>query len=229
MAVRMPQNINDEDLVDGMANTEIQLDQPTSMSYAIQRIRLAHICREFTDQVPFSSCPDIGENTYRHVLEVHTRLVTFVNELPQFFRGDGASLRDISIIDSRRAPGIIIQKYILHSLIHARRCKLHIPYTVRGTIEPAYARSRELCLQAARMVIKTERLLEIEDIPFVLTRLKRGPLIYCIVMAVIVLLMDICFNKDAEDCELRKAEVVDACSILEDARGQSALAEKLLD
>ena len=228
MAVRIPRNIDDEDLVDGMASMEFPLTQPTSMSYFLQRIRLAHICREFTDQVPFSGS-DPEEISYHHVLEVDAKLVKFMGELPPYFRLDGASLGELVPVDSKTAPGIITQKYIFHSLINARRCKLHLHYMVRGTTDPTYARSREMCLQAARMIIKIERLLETEDLPFVLTRLKSCGLIYCIVMAIIVLLLDICFHKDAVNTELRKAEIVDACSILEEARGQSAMAEKLLD
>lgn len=227
MAVNKPRNINDEDLVDGMINVELPLVQPTSMSYFIQRIQLAHMCREFTDQVPFSDLDPEGM-TYDRALEVDAKFVKYMEEeLPPFFWLD-RSLGEIPQPDSWRAPAIIIQKYIFHSLIHARRCKLHVHYMVQGSTGPKYARSREICLQAARMIIRTERLLEMENIPFVLTRLRSSGLIYCIVMALIVFLLDICFNKDVGNTELRKAEVVDACSILEEARGQSTLAVKLL-
>lgn len=148
MVVNIPKNIRDEDLVDGMVNVELPPTQPTSMSYCIQRIRLAYICREFTDQVSFSDSYPEGI-TYNRVLEFDAKVIKFLDELPHFFRLDGATVGDVANTDSKRDPGVIIQRYILHSLIHARRCKLHAHYMVRSFLDPAYARSRDICLEAA--------------------------------------------------------------------------------
>lgn len=227
MAVNKPRNINDEDLFDGMDNIELPLSQPTSMSYFLERIRLAELSREFTDQATRSSSnPElIG---YAKVMEIDTKFDSFIKDIPSFFSLDGGTVDEIAKTDARRAPGIVIQRYILNSMVYAHRCKLHIPYLKRGSIDPAYAHSREICLYAARMIIQTERQLEEEDLPFVLTRLKFSGMLYCVAMAIIVLILDVCFNKSAADYEAKKMEVVDACSILDAAKGQSAMAAKLL-
>ncbi|KFY53745.1 hypothetical protein V496_07388 [Pseudogymnoascus sp. VKM F-4515 (FW-2607)] len=206
MAVNKPRNINDEDLFDGMDNI---------------------LSREFTDQATRSSSnPElIG---YAKVMEIDTRFDGFIKDIPSFFSLDGGTVDEIAKTDARRAPGIVIQRYILNSMVYAHRCKLHIPYLKRGSIDPAYARSREICLHAARMIIQTERQLEDEDLPFVLTRLKFSGMLYCVAMAIIVLILDVCFNKSAADYEAKKIEVVDACSILDAAKRQSAMAAKLL-
>src|ERR1700722_8445016 len=83
MVVNKPRNANDEDLVDGMTNVELPLSQPTSMSYFLQRIRLAELCREFTDRVPLSIS---GPETiaYSQVMEVDAKFDKFVEEIPAF-------------------------------------------------------------------------------------------------------------------------------------------------
>ncbi|OBT64983.1 hypothetical protein VE03_05647 [Pseudogymnoascus sp. 23342-1-I1] len=227
MAVNKPRNINDEDLVDGMGNAELPLSQPTSMSYFLQRIRLAELSREFTDQATHTiSNPELVG--YAQVMEIDAKFDCFIKDIPSFFSLKGGTIDKIAKTDPRGAPGIVIQRYILNSLVYAHRCKLHVPYLKRGSIDPAYARSREICLHAARMIIQTERQLEEEDLPFVLTRLKFSGMLYCVAMAIIALILDVCFNKSAADYDAKKIEVVDACNILDAAKGQSAMAAKLL-
>jgi len=132
-------------------------------------------------------------------------ITRFVKELPPFFCLDSGSLEEMAQTDPRRAPGIIIQRYILNSLIHAQRCELHLPYLARGSTEPAYVYS-----------------------PFVSTRLKFSGTLYDLSLASIVLLLNLCLNQGANE-EACKGEGFDACRILEEARGQSATATKLLD
>ncbi|KFX96687.1 hypothetical protein O988_05207 [Pseudogymnoascus sp. VKM F-3808] len=227
MAVNKPRNINDEDLIDGMENIELPLSQPTSMSYFLQRIRLAELSREFTDQATHNIAnPElIG---YAQVMGIDTKFDNFIKDIPSFFSLEGGTINEIAQANRRRAPGIVIQRYILNSLVHAHRCKLHVPYLKRGSVDRAYARSREICLHAARMIIRAERQLEEEDLPFVLTRLKFSGMLYCVAMAIIVLILDVCFNKNATDYDAKKMEVIDACNILDAAKGQSVMAAKLL-
>jgi hypothetical protein len=227
MAVNKPRNINDEDLIDGMENIELPLSQPTSMSYFLQRIRLAELSREFTDQATHNIAnPElIG---YAQVMGIDTKFDNFIKDIPSFFSLEGGTINEIAQANRERAPGIVIQRYILNSLVHAHRCKLHVPYLKRGSVDRAYARSREICLHAARMIIRAERQLEEEDLPFVLTRLKFSGMLYCVAMAIIVLILDVCFNKNATDYDAKKMEVIDACNILDAAKGQSVMAAKLL-
>jgi hypothetical protein len=229
MVVNKPRNINDEDLVDGMPTTEQPLCQPTSMSYFLQRIRMAELCRDFIDRIPLSlSRPE--NVSYSQVLEIDSAFHKYIKEIPPFFRLDGDSLEQLSHIDARRAPAIIIQRYILNSLVYSLRLKLHLPYLTRCSSDPTYLPSRETCLESARHIIQTERMLEKESLPFVLTRLRFSPILQFAFMAVIVPLVDMCVNKCAgAEEEARKAEMADAFSILQDARDQSAMGANLLD
>lgn len=228
MATKKPSNANDEDLLDGMVNIDKPLDQPTIMSYFIQRIRLGEICREISDQSSLSET-DLGCPDYEQVKEIDRRICEFSQALPPFFHLD----YDTSAVpeaDPCRSPSIIVHRYVINSMLQTQRCRLHLPYLARGQ-ETLYSYSRDACLDAARMVIRMEVQLSSEDIPFVMTRLKFSGSLLCVCMAIIALLMDFCHNKSLqpdEDRE-RRSEIKDALRILEEGKSQSSFAGKLLD
>jgi hypothetical protein len=121
--------------------------------------------------------------------------------------------------DVRRSPSIIVHRYVISSLLHTQRCRLHLPYLSRAH-QGSYSYSKEACLEAARMVIRTEVQISSENIPFVLTRLKFAGSLLCVCMAIIALLMDFCHHKSLqpdEDQE-RRSEIQDALRILEKAK-----------
>lgn len=77
------------------------------------------------------------------------------------------------------------------------------------------------------MVIRTERQLSVEVIPFVAARLKFPGLLHCIGMAIIVLLIDFCGSGHPQEKDI--TETLEAFSILENAKEKSPLAGKLLE
>lgn len=228
MATNKPANANDEDLFDGMTNVSQPLDQPTLMSYCLQRIQLGEICREISDSISFLEIGP-GDPDYQQIIEIDKVICAFAQAMPPFFSLDYKS-HLLPDTDPRKTPGIILQRYIIHSLLHTQRVRLHLPYLPLASSEPVYSYSRSACLEAARMVIRTEAQLALENIPFVLTRLKFSAVIYCVCLAIIVLLMDFCLNKSlwAEDDQERRSEIFRAFGILEEAKGQSPFAERLL-
>ncbi|KAJ5721362.1 uncharacterized protein N7483_009296 [Penicillium malachiteum] len=229
MATKKPLNANDEDLVDGATYVNKPMDRPTSMSYSLQRIQLAELCREVTDRIPFAeSCYETSN--YQHIRDVDAQICKIINEMPSFFSLDNSSEK-VASDNPQTPPGIIIQRYVINSLLHAQRCRLHLPYLSRAAVESEDDFSREACLQAARMVIRMERLLATERIPFVIARLRFSGVLHCVCMAIIVLLMDVCLNKSIrpEDDQQRRAEIYNAFSVLEEAKGQSPFAEKILE
>ncbi len=63
---------------------------------------------------------------------------------------------------------------------------------------------------------------------FAVAHLKLCAVIHYVFLATVVLVMDLCFNKvDGQDVQ-RKAEVMDACKMLEEASDQSAIAGQFL-
>lgn len=253
MRVRQPLHADDEDLFDGMEFSQIDkpLSEPTAMSYNLQRIRLARICLEITDSTPLNN----HRLTHERVMEIDTKIEGFIHTLPEFLRPDEyktpMAITTGDTVD-RFSPGIVIQRYILNSLLHAQRCKFHLQYL--GQMSSAaeknsaeYIASREICLNTARLIIRFERALEHENVAFAKVRLKFSGVLYCIFMATMVLGLDLCLNKrsttkankpnetqhghnQSENVdEERKAELVHACRIIAQARRESPMATKLLD
>lgn len=229
MVTNKPLNADDEDLVDGVETGGKPIHQPTSMSYSLQRIRLGEICREICDSIPFT---EIGSKVpqYQRTRDLDIKLREMAETLPPFFSLDFNS-NELADRDQRRDPGIVIQRYIINSLLHAQRCRLHMPYLSRAATDLAYAYSRDACMEAARMVIRTERQLATENIPFALIRLKFSGVLHCVCIAIIVLLIDLCGNTSpqSEGDRDSRVEIYNAFSLLEEARSQSPLAEKILE
>ncbi|CAG8233976.1 unnamed protein product [Penicillium nalgiovense] len=225
MMTNKPCNANDEDIVDGMVGIGKPLTHPTSMSYCLQRIRLGEFCREITDCAPFGMS-DPGSPDYEHTKQIDGRICEFAESLPSFFslayRSD-----ELPKSDPRKSTGIIIQRYIINFLLHTQRCRLHLPYLSRASKDPAYDYSRKACLEAARMVIRAERQLSLEMIPFVTTRLRLSGLLHCVCVAIMVLLIDFCGSGHPQEKDL--TEILEAFSILEKAKENSPLAGKLLE
>ncbi|KAJ5095959.1 hypothetical protein NUU61_005315 [Penicillium alfredii] len=228
IATNRPRNANDQDL-HRVPWVNQPVTQPTDMSYSIQRVRWGEICREITDSVPFV---EFGSDafSYPHLREIDARICKFANEMPAFFSLN-YNTSDLSETDPRNSPGIIIQRYIIHSLIHTQRCRLHLPFLSRASTEPAYDYSRQACLEAARMVIFTERQMAKESFPFAESRLKFSGILHCVGMAINILLMELCLNKGSQPDEdrQRRQEVFAAFGILDDAKQQSPFAGQLLD
>ena len=226
MMVKKPLNINDEELSDGMSRIEQPLSQPTAMSYSLQRIRLAEISRNIVDRTPVlahASGPSL-----QVVMDIDTELQLLLNDIPPFFSMSKADLSEIYHLDTSEAAKIAHHGYIFHSCVHAQRCKLHFPYFSRGFGDPAFACSRDLCLQSARLVIRTQSRLESSGL-CIATRFKFLGLLLGVFMASIVLLMDLCHNKSSPQQEERRGEIAGAFQTLEEARHESETAAKFLE
>ncbi|KAL2865425.1 uncharacterized protein BJX67DRAFT_358864 [Aspergillus lucknowensis] len=225
MSVRKPRNIDDTDLVHGAPIVERPMEYPTHVSYTLQRIKLGEICRELTDRTSIFRSQKFN---YDIVLENDKKTNDYISGFPAFFRLDGGSLNDVAKVNPDVAPGIMAQRYILNVLAHAHRCRLHLPYFAKASVNPTYAYSRDVCLDAARAVIRTERLFEKESISFVLTRFRFAGSLHCLGIAIVVFVLDVCLYKDQGQEEERRREASDACSILQKAKNDSSIAARLL-
>ncbi|KIY02593.1 uncharacterized protein Z520_01058 [Fonsecaea multimorphosa CBS 102226] len=229
MRVNMPRNVDDEDLHQDSPPIDKPLSEPTIMSYYIQRIKLADICRSVVDVMPLSSL-ELGTVDYQDVIRLDRKFESFLQELPSFFKVDEYNLRASEPV-LRRYPQIQIQRFALGMIGHTRRCKLHQPFLIRRAVQRHYDYSREISLKSARSVIRMKAVLEPNESGNLTARVaKHTGVVYHIFLATIVLVMDLCFNKAAEgeDDAARKAEVVEACKMLEEAKSQSRMAQEFL-
>jgi len=227
MMTNKPVNANDEDLIDGMIGVGKPLDQPTSMSYCLQRIRLGEFCREITDSAPFG-VPNPATTDYEKTKHIDGKICDFAQSLPPFFSLSYNS-NQLPKADAHTSTGIIMQRYILNFLLNTQRCRLHLPYLSHAFKDPAYEYSRKACLEAARVVIRTPRQLSQEMIPFAQAPLKISGMLHCVCVATIVLLLDYCGDNHQQEKEGGRAEIFEAFAILEEANEQSPFAGRLLE
>jgi hypothetical protein len=228
MMTHKPLNLDDEDVVDGMALVGKPLSQPTQMSYFIFRIRLHEISRSIVDRTPLLSSPRSGPG-HEVVMDIDTEMQELYNSIPDYFSMTPTKLAEAYNMPSARARTISRQGNDLHTFFHAIRCKLHLPYARRGFTELDYATSRDLCIQSARLIIQTEH--EYQRAVVGLGFRIYKPLLYSITvfLACTVLLMDYCHRKPSSGQGKQRQDICNAMSLLEAARSESEIAHKFLD
>ncbi|EFQ99852.1 hypothetical protein MGYG_02864 [Nannizzia gypsea CBS 118893] len=227
MMVKKPRNINDVDQVDGGANFDLPVTQLTDMSYFLQRIRLAEISRSIIDQHhDFRATAGFGLSSYHtYATAMGAQLEQMMEEIPSFLRLDSYKGNPDST-----SSATFVQAYMLNSIIHTQRCKLHLSYlTSRLINDPTHVSWREKCLESARHIIHAEAQLEKTQHHFVIIRLRLSGILYGVFMAGIVLLMDACVNRPGlhlgDVC--RSEEAAEALRIIDSARSQSLAAANL--
>jgi hypothetical protein len=223
MIVKRPLNVNDEDVVDGMSRIERPSSLPTSMSYSLHRMRLAELSRNLADRTPYM-IGQPGGPSHDLVLDIDTELQLLIIETPPFFSMSPSKLMETYQLSPSKAADIAHQGHMFYSFIYARRCELHFPFYSRGFVDSAYASSRDLCLQSARLLIQTEVQSQAMATPYRFLGLLVG-----VFMASIVLLIDLCHGKSPSQKEQEREEIAKACRILEGARHESETAANFLD
>jgi len=226
MVVKKPLNLNDENLVEGTTWVEQPISQPTTMSYALQRIRLAQISRNMVDRNPLFMASS-GSLSQELVMDIDTELQVLINDTPPFFSMSTQELITTYQLDPCRAANIAHQGYIFYSLLYAQRCKLHFPHFSQGFMDSTFASSRDLCLQSARKVIQTQS--QLANIGLTATRFKFLGFLTSVFVATIVVLMDLCHSKPSPQQEKQRGEIADAIRLLEEAKNESGPTAKFLD
>jgi len=226
MQVKLPRNCSDEDISTKPSNYEVPSSTPTSMSYFIYRIRLAEICREIIDSLPASS-RKLSHLCYDDVLSLDRKLEVYLSDLPGFLQTDPEPQihEDVQNLEMTNHH-IASLRYFINAAAHSRRCKLHQPFLIRQSVDSRYEYSRKVCLESARAVIQSQQAIHV--IYRARTDQRLGAVVYFMHLSVIVLVMDLCFNKDRADQTQLKAEVKAAFKMFEDITGISPLPGRLL-
>lgn len=217
MTVHKPKNVDDEDIGDGKEVVSKPMDEPTCMSYFLERVRFSEIFLASLERSPFAALsPDAI--SFQHVQELETQITRFWDDTPSFLRFNPA----LSV-------KITIQGYILNFFVHGQRCRIHLPYLARGAANPSYATSRADCVESARFIIRMEQRLEKEESDFASTRLRMSIVLHHIFPAFLVLLLDI-YIEPSKPRQLRKdPEAAAVWRILQDAKAQSQQASVLVE
>ncbi|KAL4894692.1 hypothetical protein BDV59DRAFT_200514 [Aspergillus ambiguus] len=191
------------------------------MSYTLQRLKLATVCREIVDTTAEEYMQGV-DVAYTKILELDRKVQKAHSEIPEFFRLDPPSRRKFSSLYHAR-PTISWQRCLLQQGYYSRLCRLHREYFIRGAREPAYSYSHVVSLQSARKVLEIKRIMD-EDVPtFTPPSSVIWSVMHHVFMAAVILLLDVCFNWDDILAEKRKEEVLEACRMLSKARKSSSL------
>lgn len=229
IATNFPRHLEEEDIARESPSFERPLSVPTASSYFIQRIRLAEICRKIIDATPLGTWGS-DSTRYEDVMALDLEFEKFKRELPPFFQDTPEALERYREL-YRQRPAILVQKHTVNMIYQNRRCRLHQPYLVRGFSDAAYAQSRDVCLQSARAVLAVNYQLKKEEL-LAASLLSLSGTHHHIFFATVALVMDLCFNKtdgDEQQEAARRAEVMDACRLLEEAKDRSPVAKRFLD
>lgn len=225
MNVKLPRDCNDDDVVFAEVIKPVRGPQPTGMTYFLERIRLAHLCREIADAMPLEASK-LEQMPYDNVIAIDKKLVDFISNLPFFFRLDPESRRQTKPLEALY-PNIPLQRYCITRAAHSRRCKLHQRFLLRQSSDPRYAYSRRACVDSARAVISFYDGLSSDCSPWILTA-RMGIATHFMHLALGVLVMDLCFNKNEIDEVEIKAEVKAGLQMFEDTQHISPLLGRFL-
>ncbi|KAK4502646.1 hypothetical protein PRZ48_006072 [Zasmidium cellare] len=222
MSVKLPRNINHDDLATRDANFSRSDKEPTIMSFHLQRIKIAVVCREVMDEMWSSPImPDPEKLDYEQVAALDAKFLEIINGLPPFLRLNAATYPLTDSVDTWR---MAVQRATINLMLHARRCKLHLPFLIHYKSDPRYQLSRDICLKSARKVFKVRERVEMDGTPEgFMSFLNLGGQLSNIFYASFVLVMDLCLNKDSKN-EGQVAEVYEAVKVMGEARISSRIA-----
>lgn len=178
MTVNMPRNLNRKDLSTEGSDFARPLSEPTMMSYHLQRIKLATICRDIADDlwqsIQYSDPADVDPNV---IAALDSKFDQQLRELPHFMRL-GIPMEQLkAAYGNDHASSLDTQRIMIHLMLNTRRCKLHMPFLVRVKANPRFAQSRAMGLQAARAVFEARRYAMRDTQSFGANHLKLGGLL----------------------------------------------------
>ncbi|RKL43024.1 hypothetical protein BFJ70_g4721 [Fusarium oxysporum] len=220
MAVKKPRNIDDVDLIEGEEIVDKPMDQPTCMSFYLQRIRIAEIFRASLEQTHFAALSPEAISS-QQVQELDAQMARFWDGTPAILRLN----HDLQTV-SDNSNNMGIQRYVLHLFVHGQRCKIHLPYLARGV---SYATSRAASVESARFIIRMDQHLGKEQANFASSRLRLSIVLHHIFLAFVVLLFDLCLDAERPTHINKSAEAAAAWKILQGAKAQLQQAEVLIE
>lgn len=225
MRVNKPRNVSDEDLQTQPSDFSRPLSEPTTSAFLLQRIRLAEVCRDISDKAWIK---DLEEFTVDDVAAIDAEFVRRLEELPDFLQRDESRRQRFQYLESQY-PHIVLQRYFVNLNIYARRCRFHLSFLSRTSTDSRYSFSRDACLYSARAVLQLRKDLVDEQRSLWITSTRLVGVLHLFFYAIVVLVMDLCINRAAGNEEARKAEIQEACKMLEQAKRQSDAAGMFFD
>lgn len=195
------------------------------MTYLLERVRLSHICREIADVLPRDRSK-LERVPYDQIISLDQKLQNYLATLPFYFKLDPESRRRAKALEAVN-PDISLLRFCITRAAHSRRIKLHQRYLLRRSSDPLYAYSRQSCLESAKVVIQFYDGLADHNNAFVVTT-RMNIAVHYMHLALVVLVMDLCFNRGSADESQVKEDVKYGLKIFESSPHLSPLAGSCL-
>lgn len=225
ISCKLPVRCGESDITLIECDDPVSTPQPTAMTFFLEKVRLAHLCREITDTMPLE-ISKLAQLPYEQIIALDGKIQEFIKTLPCFLRPDPESRRKSKALEELY-PQIPVWRFCILQTAHSRRCKLHQRFLLRQSWDPRYVYSRQACLESARAVIQVyEGMIEMYSPSTIWARMNMTA--HYTYLAVVVLVMDLCCNKDQVDEAEVKADVRAALRMFEDVREISPLLRRSL-
>lgn len=202
VCVDLPKDCTDDELVLGEIPESTQGLRPTGMAFFLQRLKLAHLCREITDTIPLATCK-LMQMPYEQVITLDQKLLDFISALPFFYKLDAESRARSRPLESIYSM-IPVSRHCIIMEAHSRRCKLHQRFLLRKSVNAQYSYSRLACLESARAIIQAYQDFQAHESISTVPELM-GIVVHFTFLGLVVMAMDLCFNRDEADKEEVKA------------------------
>ncbi|KAH7123586.1 hypothetical protein B0J11DRAFT_436016 [Dendryphion nanum] len=225
ITVNLPQDCADDEIAMVGDHEPRDESQPSIMTYFLEKIRLSHLCREMVDTVPLETSK-LLQLPYEQILALDRKIQDFISTTPYYFRIDEEGLQRSKALEIVY-PTIPCLRFILVTAVYSRRCKLHQRFLLRQSLDPRYAFSRKACLESARAVIQLYGELMVSHSESTMIA-SMGMAVHFTHLALAVLVMDLCFNAEADDGKQVKADLSAALKLLRNTGSTLPLAQRSL-
>ncbi|RAK91970.1 hypothetical protein BO79DRAFT_140717 [Aspergillus costaricaensis CBS 115574] len=236
--VKCPANIEDEDLTEEGIHRHPKPDRhPTSMSFFLCRLKFAQLCRESMDAIQYAKTTQPSQLIYPLILEISDKYMSFLRELPWFFRledeEDEAKRTDLT----KKQPYISHQRAVLLYGIYSRLGRLHRPFVTKGIADPGFAGSYNIGIECAERLLRIRRMTAVHGSQLLDIFGRSQSVDQHTFNAMLLLTIDVMAHPNSPDSERRRADVIEICHILQDkhvrlgqpANGISRAVQMLLD
>jgi hypothetical protein len=226
MNARHPRNLDDEFITANGELESLPVSSPTSVSYLIHRLYLAEICREVVDTLP-SVLLEPEEVDYDLICKLNTRFDDFAQALPVFFQLDPRRIQESQDVCKER-PYIAWQRTTLNFSFNNYVCRLHRPFHLGSSTNPTYAFSRTISNRSAHAVLELRRSMDDIGNSIGLNGLRFWSVAQHVFLAAVTLAAEVSFDPSAPLADIRKAEVLETCRMLEEMRTESKLTRETI-
>ncbi|KAI2929309.1 transcriptional regulator family: Fungal Specific TF [Aspergillus niger] len=212
MTVNHPANIEDEGMaLEGNPAAPRPDHHLTSMSFFRYRIKFAHLCREAMDTIQQAKTTRPLQPIYPLILDISNRYMSFLDELPWFFRLEGNEAKLAELVQER--PYVTQQRAVLLYGIYSRLGRLHRPFVSQGISDPMFSASYKTGIECAEKLLRIRQVMPHGRLGIFGRSQSVDQHTF---NAMLVLTIDVVAHPGLPDSERRRCEVTEICHLLKD-------------